>query len=475
MTMSLSTGLVSGMDTGSLIAQLIQAEAGPQTALVARVKSTQTAASAYRTVNTTFLAVSAAAEAALKPDSWNPIKASSSTSSVAVSPTAGATSGSLTFTVKQLAASHAVMTRNTTPGTWTSPTSLYGASAITVSDENDVALSPPITIGGTGTLADAAAAINASSYGLSASVVQLSTGEASLRVAAKDTGLASKFSLAGAGTSTINTDAADAIIVLGTPNTASAIEVSSSTNTFASVMAGATFTVSKKDDVATLTVASDPDAVAAKIQALVDAVNSAVKYARDYTSNSPGSTATLKGDYAVSSLGGRLMDAVSFPVPNAVNVPANGAIPATTKDGFASAVGFTVAKDGKSIAFDKAKFVAALKDDPALAQRIVGGTAAGVGPDEIAGTADDVASTGIAGRLLAVAKGASDSTTGSLVALANGQDSLVKGYNDQIAAWDLRLAKRKEMLTRQFTGMETALSSLRNQSTWLAGQINQLG
>ncbi len=45
---------------------------------------------------------------------------------------------------------------------------------------------------------------------------------------------------------------------------------------------------------------------------------------------------------------------------------------------------------------------------------------------------------------------------------------------NRIEAWDLRLTKRKETLTRQFTAMETALSSLRNQSTWLAGQINSL-
>ena len=51
---------------------------------------------------------------------------------------------------------------------------------------------------------------------------------------------------------------------------------------------------------------------------------------------------------------------------------------------------------------------------------------------------------------------------------------MLKDYQDRIDAWDLRLAKRKETLTRQFTAMETALSSLKNQSTWLAGQINSL-
>jgi flagellar hook-associated protein 2 len=137
-------------------------------------------------------------------------------------------------------------------------------------------------------------------------------------------------------------------------------------------------------------------------------------------------------------------------------------------------MGFTVAKDGKSIAFDKAKFLTALKADPTVAQRIVGGTARTAGTDKVAGTSDDVKATGIAGRLLEVAKAASDSTTGSLVALAKGQDSLVKDIQQRIDAWDLRLVKRKETLTRQFTAMETALSSLRNQSTWLAGQINGL-
>jgi flagellar hook-associated protein 2 len=168
------------------------------------------------------------------------------------------------------------------------------------------------------------------------------------------------------------------------------------------------------------------------------------------------------------------MDAISFPVSGAVPVPATATAAATTKEGLPATMGFTVAKDGKSIVFDKAKFLAALKADPTVAQRIVGGTAAGAGADEKVGTADDVAATGIAGRLIAVAKGATDTTTGSLVSLAKGQDSLMQGYKDQIAAWDLRLAKRKEALTRQFTGMETALSSLRNQSTWLAGQINSL-
>ena len=138
-------------------------------------------------------------------------------------------------------------------------------------------------------------------------------------------------------------------------------------------------------------------------------------------------------------------------------------------------VGLQLSKDGKNIAFDKGVFTTALKADPELAQRMVSGRSAGFGPDGAAGGGDDVTAVkGIAGRLFDVAKAASDSTTGSIVALAKGRDSQVADLKNRIESWDLRLVRRKEMLTRQFSAMETALSSLRNQSTWLAGQINSL-
>jgi flagellar hook-associated protein 2 len=46
---------------------------------------------------------------------------------------------------------------------------------------------------------------------------------------------------------------------------------------------------------------------------------------------------------------------------------------------------------------------------------------------------------------------------------------------DSIADWDTRLALRQQSLTQQFTAMETALSQLNSQSSWLNGQINALG
>jgi flagellar hook-associated protein 2 len=208
----------------------------------------------------------------------------------------------------------------------------------------------------------------------------------------------------------------------------------------------------------TVSVVADPDSIATKVSALVDAVNASNKTVKDYTSNAPGSTAALKGDYSVSSLGGALLDAVSF---------------AVGKDGSPAKVGFTLMKDG-TVVFDKTKFLTALKDTPALAQRMLAGAPAQDLDGNPVNGNEVPAVIGIAARLRAVAVSASDATTGTLVSLANGQDSMVKDIKNRIADWDLRLAKRKETLTRQFTAMETALSSMKNQSNWLAGQINSL-
>jgi flagellar hook-associated protein 2 len=334
-----------------------------------------------------------------------------------------------------------VTNRNT--GTWTSAGAAYGAGSIEVFDKAGVSKGV-LPIGGTQTVADAAAAINASTLGLSASVVQMSGTEVALQVTSKTTGAAAEFSFTGAGTFSINTQGRDAELSIGTTTP---FTVTSATNTFSSVMPGATITVTKEDPATDVivTVGSDPDAIAGKVQALVDAVNSALTQVKTYTSNAPGSTAALKGDPSLTGLAGQLLNAVS------------GAVGTS---GSPAQVGFQLTRDGK-ITFDKAKFTTALKDTPDLAQKIVSG----------GGTP---AVEGIAGRLLSVAKRASDSTTGSIVALANGKDSLVKDLQKRIEAWDVRLAKRKETLSRQFSAMETALSSLKNQSSWLAGQINSL-
>ena len=105
---------------------------------------------------------------------------------------------------------------------------------------------------------------------------------------------------------------------------------------------------------------------------------------------------------------------------------------------------------------------------------MVAGTPAYNGPDGVAGTANDGPGSPVSPGGCPQSRRPPRSDDRHLFSPANGQDSLIKDIQDRIANWDLRLAKREETLTRQFTAMETALSHAENQSSWLAGQINSL-
>jgi flagellar hook-associated protein 2 len=135
--------------------------------------------------------------------------------------------------------------------------------------------------------------------------------------------------------------------------------------------------------------------------------------------------------------------------------------------------GVQLTRDGK-LTFDAAAFKTALAANPALVQSIFTGTL-DAGTDGIRNTPDDnVLVDGIGARLKALATQASDSATGMLTSLASGQDTEAKDIQTQIDSWTSRLAMRKQMLTAQFTAMETALGTLKNQSSWLTSQINSL-
>ena len=447
-------GLISGLDTTSLVAQLVQAEGAPKAQLQTRLTTTEAAATAYRQVNTRFDAVRTAAESLTKPELWSTAKATSSSSGVTVTVGTQPQVGSLTFSVTGIAAAHSLVTTGTPLPNTTDPAGFGSSLQIRNKDGSD--RGPAIPIGGNGSLTEVVKAINASDKGLTAAAVQVGPGRFQLQVTAKDSGAANEFSLGG-HTLGIATQGTDAALKVGTGP--GAYTVTSGTNTFADLMPGVTLAVSKLETGVTVGVSSDPDAVAAKVKSLVDTVNGALNSIKTYSAAKGGPVAVLKGDSSLMNLSSQLLTGMSDAV---------GA------DGSPWTVGLRLEKDG-TVLFDQTRFTAALKADPALAQRMIAGRAAGVGPDGVSGGTDDVpAVTGVAQRLFDVARSASDATTGRLTQLAKGRDDLAKDIQKRIDAWDLRLVHRRETLTRQFTAMETALSSMKNQSNWLAGQLASL-
>jgi flagellar hook-associated protein 2 len=462
--MSVSTGLISGIDYDTMISQLMQVEANPQTLLKNQLVAVQADAAAYRAVNTRFDALRTAAAALTADSAWTAVKASSSNGTVAASAGATAIGGSVSFTVEQLATAHSMI--STTP--WSAPDQQFGSSTFSFTPKGATtatSIAIPTTNAAGPTLADAVAAINASDKGLTASAVRVKDGEYRLQVTAKATGDKASFSVNTAGAWTPVTTGRDAELSLGEDG----LSVFSDTNTFTGLMADTTITVSKEGEAATVSVAKDPSTAASKVKSMVDAANSLLDAVTSYT-DPKNASAILKGDSTLRGLSNKILDIVSSGF-GSISATTTGASTSTIGVS-ASTIGIQLTKDGK-FTFDSAVFTAKLVSDPVgVKDLLTKKTIVTAGTDGISGNADDVTKpVGFAAQLEALAKSASDTTTGSLVLMAKSEDTLATDLTNRIADWDTRLALRKDSLTRQFTAMETALGAMQSQSSWLTSQL----
>lgn len=434
-------GMISGLDTSALVKSLLQAERQPQVRLQAKRADAQKVVDVYQQLNTRLDALRTAAEKLNGSLDWGITTAASSNDAVLTAvATSSAPATAIAFSVTSLAQAHAA-----------------ASSALTVDPASTVVTTGPITIGSTsigvggGTMNDVAAAINAASVGVTASVVQVAPGQYRLHLAAKATGAASAFTVGGnlgsLGSFGVVTQGSDASITVG--NGPGAYTSKSSTNTFTDLMAGTTLTVHGLG-AATVTVTPDSAKLADHVEALAKSYNDALSWIR---TNSSFDAATKKA-------GVLLADSATARLTQKLNEAVTSSIGGSSIS--ASSVGLSIGRDGV-LSFDKAKFLAAYKADPTAVATAFHNSGAG--------TADD----GIAERLRLVAQSATDTVSGSITTAIAGRKSLIADADRQIAAWDDRLSLREQALRKQFSNLETMLGKLRNQSSWLAGQVSSLG
>jgi flagellar hook-associated protein 2 len=99
-------GLASGLDTATIISQLMQLEAVPQSRLRTQVSTQETAVKSMQDLNAKVAALLTKAEALAKPDGWSPVTATSSSEKVVVTTGTGATATSLSFSVVSTGKAH---------------------------------------------------------------------------------------------------------------------------------------------------------------------------------------------------------------------------------------------------------------------------------------------------------------------------------------------------------------------------------
>lgn len=433
-------GLISGLETTTLINQLLQIEAAPQTLLKSKQTETTALVTALQALNTKVSALGEAATKAAEAGSWQAARATSSHEGVTASVTGTSTqAGSLTFTVDRVAASQVSATA-AVPLTGTVTT----GDPITITRGTETVTVEPAS----GSLQDVAAAINAADAGVRASVVRgpsAADGTATyrLQLTGTETGAtAGAFTVTGLEGVTTARQAQDAQISLSNGD-----RITQASNTFEDLVLGVdvTVTAAAVGESVSLTLDRDTEALTKLASGLVEALGAVLsdigtRTATTTTTDSSGNTVVrggvFSGDSTIRSLQQALMSAASNPV--------DGSSP--------SVAGISIDRYG-TFSFDEEAFAEALAADPAKAQAIV---------------------AGLAQRVADVAEGASDAYEGTLTQKIQGRQDEVKDLGEQIAAWDLRLEQRREGLQRTYSALEVTLSNLQAQSSWLSSQLASL-
>ena len=431
-------GLVSGMSTSTMISQLMQIEAAPQSRLKSKVTAAQTSVTAYQSVNTKLAALKTAADDLSQLHTWRAVKPVSSSPAVtatAVSGTTNATAGSITFDVVALARAQ-VSTARVAAGAENSTSGITITIAGVDADEDDVPDEVNIDISEDRTPNGIATAVNAAGIGVKASVVTTSTGESVLQFTSTQTGVAGGFTIGGLDFELKQAvPPQDALVQVGGADEDGGYSVTSSTNTFTGLMSGVSLTATKVESGVTIDATADTDGIADKIKAMVDAANSVLSEVGKQTAYdaASGKGSTLSGDFMVRQITQAVLSAVS-------QGHGTGADQVSLNK-----LGIQLERSGK-LAFNKTDFESAYKLDPAKIQ------AAGIG---------------VADTFEALAKKQTDNVT----AAVTGRKSVIDSMNDQIDNWDIRLSARQVALTKQYASLETALSNLRSQSSYLSSQL----
>jgi flagellar hook-associated protein 2 len=422
-------GLVSGLSTTTMIAQLMQVEAQPQTSLKNKVTTEQKVIAAYQSVNTKLAALQTAAESLTKAATWQSVKATSSSDAVVATASAGAAIGDTTFEVTKLAQAHTVTLTASDLGAMTTGSgldlSVGGAAATHIAVATD-------------TPAGVAAAINAAALGVRANVISTDQGTV-LQLTSTKTGTAAAFEIGGfAATPNVVLPGQNAQITFGIPP--AGYTASSATNTFTSVVSGVTFTATRVPAGVTISVVADSGKLADAMQSFVDAASAALTEIGTQTKYDPTARggSPLGGNSTIRQVQQDLLSGIS-----------NG------QAGYGSFKQLGVSMDrAGTLTFDRDAFLAAYQADPTTVQSVV--------------------ATGVASQLQTVAARATDPSTGRITLAIQGRNASVRTLTDQIGSWDVRLQGRQDALQRQYSGLEVALGKLKSQSSWLSGQIASL-
>jgi flagellar hook-associated protein 2 len=437
-------GIASGMDTESIITQLMSIESAPRTRTARQQVTVQARQDALRQIDSKLTNLKLAAGDLRSASIWTPTQAISSgnESVLTARQLAGAAPGGYTVNVSSLASA------DSRTYAWN------GGGSLTV-DYKTAGSAQSKTFDLTGmSIDDAVSTINSDD---GSPVWAVNVG-GKLSLSRRETGDHSNWGFDASGPAvgalTSSRDGSNAAYTVA----GDATVYTSHTNVATDGLPGLELTL-KSTGTSTVTVstpAAKSDDVAAKLKAFVTAYNDAVDLVRSKLtekrvvnpqSDDDAKLGALYGDDSLDSVLTSMRQAISSAGLDALGVSVASTGSGTSPDALA----------GK-LTFNQATFDAAWAAGPSAVKAKLGSSDAPGFAQAFEAVLDPITRAG-------------DGLIDQRVGDADREISYIK---DSLASMDLRLQAREDLLRKQFTAMEQALAASQSASSSLAGQLAQL-
>ena len=462
--MSLSVGgLVSGLDTNSIIDQLLGLQQKPIVKLQQQEAAYQVKLSAYGSLQSTMSSLKSAMDGLDSTSDLTSFSASSGDADLfTVSAADNAVPGSYSITVQQLAGAHKLA--STEAGAF-SEGEFPGEGTIHLKVGSGDAVD--IGVSATDTIDDVAQAVNDDNAGVRATVIFDGTNYF-LTLTTEETGEENVINLTvtDTGDGDTNTDmnglsrlvydkgvtenltqaqpAADSIITVD-----GVADIHRDTNTIDDVISGVTITLESApatDNEAVLTISRNTSAIVSKINSFVSAYNNVLDFfSTSQSYNQDAETAgVLLGDATTNSIRTRLDRLVTDTVPGVESFSR------------LTDLGITLNDEGR-LEVDSSALNEAIDDDFDDAVKFFTQTTEG--------------SEGFAVRMADTLDEILDSTNGTLDARTDGIQNSIDNIQDQVERIEMRNQAWEARTRAQFNTLELLLSGYQNTGNFLSQQI----
>ncbi|RYZ09471.1 MAG: hypothetical protein EOO73_04030 [Myxococcales bacterium] len=436
-TVSLSGLGGSGLDTESLVNALTNVERQGQTSLQSKLTATNSSISNLSSVSSLLSKLKSASDALDTAAEVGSYKASSSNAAIVASASGLATPGKYSLTVEKLAKEQRTYSNSISSASAAMNQAGTLRLGVGTGDPKD------ISVATTDTIDDVIGKIN--SAGLRVTASSFYDGSSyRIQLRGMDTGEANALSITELGTSfgfdvPENTaqKAQDAKLQLD------GFSIKSSTNQVTGAIRGVTLALTAESTAPiTVSVDNDPDSLKTKLNTLVDTYNQVITKVKDLagTGSSKARDANLAGDSTLRSLTQRLSSALQTQIGSG-------------QYSTLGSVGLSLDRSGK-LALDSTKFDKAVAADSGTVTKLfsgVDGGAQGV-MDVVSSAVDQFTRTG----------------TGLLATRSESLTASAKRFQTRIDREETRINRYADMLRKQFTAMDTQVSSYNAQGSYLS-------